>query len=56
MKGNKGERRKNEWEISEKVDEKVLNCEGHEVFMFMGAGDISKIAHRIADKLEGKIR
>lgn len=40
----------------EKVDERVLNCEGHEVFMFMGAGDISKIAHRIADKLEGKIR
>jgi len=41
---------------SEKIDERVLNCQGHEVFMFMGAGDISKVAHRIADKLEGKNR
>lgn len=39
-----------------KVDERILNCKGHEVFMFMGAGDISKVAHRIADKLEGKSR
>lgn len=40
----------------EKVDERVLECKGNRVFMFMGAGDISKVAHRIADKLEGKIR
>ena len=41
---------------SEKIDERILNCQGHDVFMFMGAGDISKVAHRIADKLEGKNR
>lgn len=34
----------------------IMNFEGNRVFMFMGAGDISKIAHRVAEKLEGKYR
>lgn len=27
----------------------IMNFEGNRVFMFMGAGDISKIAHRVAE-------
>lgn len=38
------------------IDEMLMNFEGNRVFMFMGAGDISKIAHRVAEKLEGKYR
>lgn len=38
------------------IDEMIMNFEGNRVFMFMGAGDISKIAHRVAEKLEGKYR
>ena len=38
----------------ENIDEKIMNFEGNRVFMFMGAGDISKIAHRVAEKLERK--
>lgn len=38
------------------IDEMLMNFEGNRVFMFMGAGDISKIAHRAAEKLEGKYR
>lgn len=38
----------------EKIDEMIMNFDGDRVFMFMGAGDISKIAHRVAEKLERK--
>lgn len=38
----------------EKIDEMIMNFDGNRVFMFMGAGDISKIAHRVAEKLERK--
>ena len=38
------------------IDDMIMNFEGNRVFMFMGAGDISKIAHRVAEKLEGKYR
>lgn len=40
----------------EKIDERILGDENNMVYMFMGAGDISKIAHRVAEKLEGKYR
>ena len=40
----------------EKIDEKILIEHNQKVYMFMGAGDISKIAHRVAEKLEGKYR
>ena len=40
----------------EKIDEKILSEDSQKVYMFMGAGDISKIAHRVAEKLEGKYR
>lgn len=38
----------------EKIDEIVLNDCGKSVYIFMGAGDISRIAHRVAEKLERK--
>lgn len=38
----------------ENIDEMIVNFQGERVFIFMGAGDISKIAHRIAEKLERK--
>lgn len=40
----------------EKIDERILSHDNNMVYMFMGAGDISKIAHRVAEKLEGKYR
>lgn len=36
------------------IDDMIMEFEGDRVFMFMGAGDISKIAHRVAEKLERK--
>jgi UDP-N-acetylmuramate--alanine ligase len=38
--------------IKETIREKILNSNGHQIFMFMGAGDISTIAHDIANGLE----
>ena len=38
----------------ENIDKKILNGNDKKVYMFMGAGDISNIAHRIAEKLEKK--
>lgn len=40
----------------EKIDEMILNSDKRRVYIFMGAGDISRIAHRVAEKLEGKYR
>ena len=36
------------------VENYILNCDKNKVFIFMGAGDISKIAHNISDKMERK--
>lgn len=38
----------------EKIDEMILEDKGKTVYIFMGAGDISRIAHRVVEKLERK--
>lgn len=40
-------------ENPELIQEKILKNKNERVFLFMGAGDISKIAHKISDAMKG---
>lgn len=41
-------------EDSKKIQDLIEKCQEERVFLFMGAGDISKLAHKISENLEGK--